>query len=81
ESKGIQQVICTDISKDGMLQGPSFELYGEILKETTVQLIASGGVSKFDDLLKLRELGCGGVILGKAIYEGKITLKELEKLC
>jgi len=81
ESKGITQVICTDIAKDGMLQGPSFELYDEILKETTVQLIASGGVSKCDDLLKLNELGCEGVILGKAIYEGKITLKELEKLC
>lgn len=81
ESKGIQQVICTDISKDGMLQGPSFELYTEIIKETNVQLIASGGVSEFDDLIKLRQLGCAGVILGKAIYEGKITLKELEKLC
>ncbi len=81
ESKGIQQVICTDIAKDGMLHGPSFELYAEILKETTVQLIASGGVSEFNDLIKLKELGCEGVILGKAIYEGKITLKELEKLC
>ncbi|MEX0996436.1 MAG: 1-(5-phosphoribosyl)-5-[(5-phosphoribosylamino)methylideneamino]imidazole-4-carboxamide isomerase [Flavobacteriaceae bacterium] len=81
ESKGVQLVICTDIAKDGMLQGPSFELYAEILKETKIQLIASGGVSKFDDLLKLNELGCEGVILGKAIYEGKITLKELEKLC
>lgn len=81
ESKGVQHVICTDIAKDGMLQGPSFELYAEILKETKIQLIASGGVSKFDDLLKLNELGCEGVILGKAIYEGKITLKELEKLC
>lgn len=81
KSKGIQQVVCTDISKDGMLQGPSFELYSEILKETHVQLIASGGVSEFDDLLKLCEIGCAGVILGKAIYEGRITLKELEKLC
>ncbi|MCR9181642.1 MAG: 1-(5-phosphoribosyl)-5-[(5-phosphoribosylamino)methylideneamino]imidazole-4-carboxamide isomerase [Flavobacteriaceae bacterium] len=81
ESKGIQQVICTDIAKDGMLQGPSFELYAEIVNETKVQLIASGGVSEFNDLIKLRELGCEGVILGKAIYEGKITLKELEKLC
>lgn len=81
KSKGIQQVVCTDISKDGMLQGPSFELYSEILKETHLQLIASGGVSEFDDLLKLREIGCTGVILGKAIYEGRITLKKLEKLC
>ncbi|MBL4707986.1 MAG: 1-(5-phosphoribosyl)-5-[(5-phosphoribosylamino)methylideneamino]imidazole-4-carboxamide isomerase [Flavobacteriales bacterium] len=81
EKKGIQEVICTDISKDGMLQGPSFELYKEILRQTKVQLIASGGVTSFQDLLDLKALGCAGAIIGKAIYEGKITLKELERLC
>ncbi|PWB19377.1 1-(5-phosphoribosyl)-5-[(5-phosphoribosylamino)methylideneamino]imidazole-4-carboxamide isomerase [Flavobacterium sp. HTF] len=77
--KGIQYVICTDIAKDGMLQGPSFDLYGKILAEAKgVKLIASGGISTFDELPKLAELGCEGTIIGKAIYEGRITLKQLE---
>ncbi|MFT6844857.1 MAG: phosphoribosylformimino-5-aminoimidazole carboxamide ribotide isomerase [Flavobacteriales bacterium] len=79
--KGIQNVICTDISKDGMLQGASNELYQEIMKATRVSLIASGGVSCMHDLYQLKELGCEGVILGKAIYEGNISLKELQQLC
>lgn len=78
-NKGIEYIICTDISKDGMLQGPSFSLYERILKETpNINLIASGGIAKFDELPKLAELGCEGVIIGKAIYEQKIQLKELE---
>ena len=81
EQTGIRDVICTDIAKDGMLQGTSNVLYQEILQKTSVQLIASGGVSTFDDLIKLKAIGCEGVIIGKAIYEGKITLKELKKLC
>lgn len=81
QKKGIQHVICTDISKDGMLQGASNELYQEILKATGIQLIASGGVSCMNDLYELKELGCEGVILGKAIYEGNISLKELQELC
>jgi len=81
EQKGIQSVVCTDISKDGMLQGPALELYTEIIQETGVQLIASGGVSSIDDLQQLKELGCAGAIIGKAIYEGRITLEELRKLC
>lgn len=81
EAKGIQTVICTDISKDGMLQGASNELYKEIIANSKVNLIASGGVSSLADLEQLQELGCEGAILGKAIYEGNITLKELEKLC
>lgn len=81
EKAGIQYVISTDISKDGMLTGPSSSFYKEILKETSVQLIASGGVSNLEDLFALKEMGCEGAIVGKAIYEGKITLKELEKLC
>lgn len=79
QTKGIQYVICTDIAKDGMLEGPSFDLYGKILEEAKgVKLIASGGISTFDELPKLAELGCEGTIIGKAIYEGRITLKQLE---
>jgi len=77
EEKGIINVICTDISKDGMLQGASNKLYQEILGATKINLIASGGVSNIDDLVSLKEIGCEGTILGKAIYEGNITLKEL----
>ena len=81
ESKGIKSVICTDISKDGMLAGTSNVLYEEIMNKTQVNLIASGGVSKIEDIYELKELGCEGAILGKAIYEGRITLKEIQKLC
>ncbi|MDX1767968.1 MAG: 1-(5-phosphoribosyl)-5-[(5-phosphoribosylamino)methylideneamino]imidazole-4-carboxamide isomerase [Arenibacter troitsensis] len=79
---GIRGVICTDISKDGMLEGPSFDLYRKILEECGPQLllIASGGISTFDELPKLAELGCEGTIIGKAIYENRISLKQLEKL-
>lgn len=79
-AKGVQYVICTDVSKDGMLQGPSFDLYEEILAENKdLALIASGGIAGFDDLPRLQEIGCEGAIIGKAIYEGKISLKQLEK--
>lgn len=78
--KGIQYIICTDISKDGMLEGPSFDVYGEVLTRVNdVKLIASGGISTFDELPKLAAIGCEGVIIGKAIYENKISLKQLEK--
>ncbi|MDM1543823.1 1-(5-phosphoribosyl)-5-[(5-phosphoribosylamino)methylideneamino]imidazole-4-carboxamide isomerase [Empedobacter stercoris] len=77
KAKGIDYVICTDIAKDGMLQGTSNELYAEILAAADVKLIASGGVSSIDDLIKVKELGCEGAILGKAIYEGRIQLKDL----
>lgn len=79
QSKGIQYTICTDISKDGMLQGPSFDLYQKILSETEVKLIASGGISQFDELPRLAEMGCEGTIIGKAIYENHISLKQLEQ--
>ncbi|MDB4205248.1 1-(5-phosphoribosyl)-5-[(5-phosphoribosylamino)methylideneamino]imidazole-4-carboxamide isomerase [Polaribacter sp.] len=80
QDKGIQYVICTDISKDGMLQGPSFEVYKKIISEVkNVKLIASGGISTFDELPRLAENGCEGVIIGKAIYEKKISLKQLEQ--
>lgn len=79
QQEGIQYVICTDISKDGMLEGPSFGLYQRILEQTKdLKLIASGGISTFDELPKLAELGCEGTIIGKAIYEGRISLKQLE---
>ena len=79
QSKGIQYVICTDIAKDGMLEGPSFELYKKILNQIpNIKLIASGGISTFDELPKLAEMGCEGTIIGKAIYENRITLKQLE---
>jgi phosphoribosylformimino-5-aminoimidazole carboxamide ribotide isomerase len=86
QKKGIQYVICTDIAKDGMLEGPSFDLYAKILSQcgvissgVEIKLIASGGISIFDELPKLAELGCEGTIIGKAIYEGRISLKQLEK--
>ncbi|HAX16544.1 1-(5-phosphoribosyl)-5-[(5-phosphoribosylamino)methylideneamino]imidazole-4-carboxamide isomerase [Leeuwenhoekiella palythoae] len=79
QKEGVSYVICTDISKDGMLQGPSFELYKRILEETkNLKLIASGGISTFEELPKLAELGCEGTIIGKAIYEGRISMKQLE---
>ena len=78
-SKGVQYVICTDISKDGMLEGPSFELYRKLINETRdIKLIASGGITSIEDLNKLEDLGCEGAIIGKALYEGHIRLKDLE---
>ena len=79
KSQGVKYIICTDISKDGMLQGPSFNLYKKILKETKVKLIASGGISQFEELPILSEMGCEGAIIGKAIYEKRITLTQLEQ--
>lgn len=81
KSKGIKYTICTDISKDGMLKGPATSLYREILDTVKVNLIASGGISSLKDIEDVRSAGCDGVIVGKAFYEGKITLKELEKVC
>lgn len=102
QKKGIQYVICTDISKDGMLEGPSFDLYKKILSvqaqsrtkenlstalrtssvekssQKGLKLIASGGISTFNELPKLAEIGCEGTIIGKAIYENRISLTQLE---
>lgn len=78
--EGVSYVICTDISKDGMLQGPSFDLYQKILEKTPkIKLIASGGISTYDELPRLAEMGCEGTIVGKAIYEHKISMKQLEQ--
>ena len=92
QQEGVAYVICTDIAKDGMLQGPSFDLYKRILSQCDVisteqsdekskplNLIASGGISTFDEIPTLAELGCEGVIIGKAIYENRISLKQLEE--
>ena len=80
QGEGIQYVICTDISRDGMLEGPAFSLYQSLFSECpTIKLIASGGVSDIQELPQLAKLGCEGVIIGKAIYEKKISLKSLEK--
>ena len=81
EAEGILQVVATDIEKDGMLKGPSLGLYKEILAATKVELIASGGISVLEDLFNLKAAGCSGAIVGKAIYEGQISLKELSELC
>lgn len=89
QKEGISYVICTDISKDGMLEGPSFDLYKKIIASTAVisntkeksnpiKLIASGGISTFNELPKLAEIGCEGTIIGKAIYENRISMKQLE---
>jgi phosphoribosylformimino-5-aminoimidazole carboxamide ribotide isomerase len=78
--KGIQQLFCTDVSKDGRLEGPSLELYKNILnKFPQLHFIASGGVSSIKDLEELRNIGCKGAIVGKAIYEGRIALEALKK--
>ena len=79
QAEGISYVICTDISKDGMLEGPSIELYKEILQDNGIKLIASGGVTSIQDVYDLAQIGCEGAIIGKAIYENKISLQELQK--
>ncbi|MBR4690430.1 MAG: 1-(5-phosphoribosyl)-5-[Bacteroidales bacterium] len=80
-AEGVSKIICTDISKDGMLQGSNVDLYVKIKKQfPELYVIASGGISSIDDILRLNEQGIDGVITGKAIYEGKISLKELKKL-
>lgn len=76
--KGVNQIFCTDIQKDGKLQGPSMQLYEKILNEfSSLHLIASGGVSCLDDLIELEEIGCSAAIVGKAIYENRITISDL----
>jgi len=78
--KGLMQMFCTDIQKDGKLQGPSIDLYKKIIaKFPELQLIASGGVSNLQDLKELRAIGCSAAIVGKAIYENRITLQELSE--
>ena len=79
-SKGVDNVLCTDISKDGMLKGPSVELYESVMKEfPRLNLIASGGISRIEDIDRLDAAGIPSVVFGKAIYEGRIKMEELEK--
>ncbi len=80
KTKGVKQFFCTDISKDGMLQGTALPLYKKILNQhPSIDLIASGGISTVEELEELREAGCEGAIVGKAIYENKIELAALKK--
>ncbi len=77
EEDGLQ-IICTDISKDGMLQGPNFELYQSLLSRfASIQLTLSGGISSVDDLVRAQKIGVHNAIIGKALYENKITLKDI----
>jgi phosphoribosylformimino-5-aminoimidazole carboxamide ribotide isomerase len=80
-AKGIRYSICTDIDKDGMLEGPSTDLYKEILEIPDLNLIASGGISSVKNLEELAQIGCEGAIIGKALYEGIMDLKEISRLC
>ncbi len=79
--QGIRRLFCTDVSKDGLLQGPSLELYKQVIASfPELELIASGGVSSADDLRRLKDIGCRGAIVGKAIYENRISMNELKSL-
>ena len=79
-NEGVNKVLCTDISRDGMLQGPSIELYKQVMQRfPSMHLIASGGVSCLDDIIRLDEAGIPAVVFGKALYEGRITWKDLKR--
>ncbi|HEU4555943.1 MAG TPA: 1-(5-phosphoribosyl)-5-[(5-phosphoribosylamino)methylideneamino]imidazole-4-carboxamide isomerase [Chitinophaga sp.] len=79
--QGVQHIFCTDIAKDGLLQGPSVKLYQQILERfPNINFVASGGVSNLQDVETLREIGCSGAIIGKAIYEGNITMQQLKSI-
>jgi len=80
-SRGVKYAICTDAEKDGMMAGPSTDIYREILEASGINLIASGGISSLKDIFDLRKAGCEGAIVGKALYEGKIKLTELSVIC
>ena len=80
-TKGIKYAVCTDIDKDGMLKGPSVDLYKEILGIPGLSLIASGGITSVKDIEELSLIGCEGAIIGKALYEGVLDLKEISRLC
>ena len=80
KQKGVKQFFCTDVNKDGLLQGPATNIYKKIMNEhPSVNLIASGGITTIKDIEELREAGCNGAIIGKAIYENRITLDELKR--
>lgn len=80
QKKGVKYVLSTDVSKDGLLQGPSFSLYEDLKKRfPTLKIIASGGISAIEEIDQLNEMGLHGVIIGKAYYEGRIKLSELKR--
>lgn len=81
EKHGLQYAVCTDILVDGMLTGPNLDLYQEVMEQCAIKLIASGGIATLNDLIALKKLGCEGAILGKALYENRIGLKDLATLC
>lgn len=77
---GVQQLFCTDVAKDGALEGPSIELYKNIIRKfPKLHFIASGGVRHLDDVYELKDMGCSGVIIGKALYEARISIEDLKK--
>ncbi|KDR95105.1 1-(5-phosphoribosyl)-5-[(5-phosphoribosylamino)methylideneamino] imidazole-4-carboxamide isomerase [Peptoclostridium litorale DSM 5388] len=80
QEMGVNTIVYTDISKDGMMSGPNFEVYEMLKKELSLQVIASGGVSSIDDLKKLNDIGVDGAIIGKALYNGAIDFKEAKKI-
>lgn len=80
-SRGVKYAICTDAEKDGMMAGPSIDIYREIMEASGINLIASGGISSLKDIDELRAAGCEGAIVGKAVYEGNIKLTELSTIC
>ena len=81
ENMGVKTIVYTDISKDGMLIGPNFDIYEKLSKETNLDIIASGGISSIEDVKKLKDMNLYGAIIGKALYENKIELKEVLSLC
>lgn len=76
ENVGVKRIIYTDIAKDGTLTGPNFEMYKQVLSVTSLEVIASGGISVIEDLIKLKKIGVDGVVVGKALYENRFTLEE-----
>ena len=81
EQIGVKTIVYTDISKDGMLKGPNFDIYKELSQKTSLDIIASGGVTSIDDIKKLRDMNMYGAIIGKALYDKKLDLKEVIDLC
>ena len=81
EQIGVKTIVYTDISKDGMLEGPNFDIYKELSQKTSLDIIASGGVTSIDDIKKLRDMNMYGAIIGKALYDKKLDLKEVIDLC
>ena len=76
ESIGIKTIVYTDISRDGMLSGPNFDIYRELSEKTSINIIASGGVTTLEDIKELREMNLYGAIIGKALYDGRLDLKD-----